>query len=207
MGVWVGNFSASGMDHLASTAAAAPLWRTMIEDLLTNDHGVPAPTLKPMPICSLSGLLPAGASPSTLNELFLPGTEPHDSADPWFDVGGHPLLPAEYARWCDSPNNRLGATLRPDIEELKVISPKDGATFLIDDDLPPGQQQIEFRTAAAEHVTWSINSSPLLPRVDGRIFWQMQEGDWEFEAIAGQTRTTGRFTVLRQDLAKVSQVR
>jgi len=43
VGVWVGNFDSHPMGHAASIEAAAPLWRTLIDALLEQDHPVPQP--------------------------------------------------------------------------------------------------------------------------------------------------------------------
>ena len=45
VGVWVGNFDGRPMDHAASAASAAPLWRRMVDDLLLTDHPVPGAEL------------------------------------------------------------------------------------------------------------------------------------------------------------------
>ncbi|MGB8356628.1 MAG: transglycosylase domain-containing protein, partial [Chthoniobacteraceae bacterium] len=83
VGVWMGNFDGKPMDHAASIASSAPLWRRMMDDLLLADHPVPEAKLRRVQVCSVTGLRPCAASPATVGELFLPGTEPREKADAW----------------------------------------------------------------------------------------------------------------------------
>jgi len=198
VGVWVGNFDGRPMDHIASAAAAAPLWRRMIEDLLQSDHPVPEPELPRVPVCALTGLRPCAASKQIVGELFLPGTEPRTDARDWFADDGHLLLPKEYAGWCDSGDNTLGATVRPEKEDLAILNPRDGAVFKVDASIPMAQQQMEFQANIPDGVTWSMNGVPLAPGPGGHVLWQLREGDWTLEADNGVVRTRSRFSVRRE---------
>ena len=195
VGVWVGNFDGRPMDHAASIASAAPLWRRMMDDLLQSDHPLPEPTLRRVPVCALTGLRPCALSSGTVGELFLPGTEPRDYADAWFAPDGHPLLPAEYAGWCASPDNFLHATLAPEASKLAILSPRDGSVFVMDRALPRRQQQLEFQANLPGKVCWSINGTPLVSRLDGRVLWPLTPGQWILEAANSAGKAIGRFEV------------
>lgn len=199
VGVWMGNFDGRSMDHAASAASAAPLWRRMIDDLLAQtDHPIPEPALARVPICSLTGLLPCAASRGVVRELFLPGTEPRESAAGWFAGDGHLLLPKEYAGWCDSGDNILGATVRPEKEDLAILNPRDGAVFKLDTGIPLAQQQVEFQANIPDGVTWTMNGAPLAADTTGHVLWQLKEGDWTLEADNGVVRAKSRFSVRKE---------
>jgi penicillin-binding protein 1C len=198
VGVWMGNANGKPMDHAASIASAAPLWRRMMDDLLQGDHPVPAPKLARIPVCDLTGLRSSkGVFPDrpVVWELFLPGTEPRENSDEWFATDGHPLLPSEYAGWCASGDNYLKATVQPGRESLAILTPRDGAVFQLDQTLLPSQQQMELQASIAGGTTWSINGKPLAAVPDGRMLWQLQEGEWTLVATNGSASVTSRFSV------------
>lgn len=195
VGVWVGNFDGRPMDHAGSVAAAGPLWRRVMEELPGGP--VPESTLARVPVCRLTGLLPCTASPGTLEELFLPGTEPTESARAWFDSQGRPLLTRDYAGWCAAPDNHLLASVRPESEPLAIVTPRNGSVFLLDENLPRSQQQVQFRVNGSEPVEWRVNGTPVPPGADGRVLWALQEGSWAVEAVGSGARADARFEVRR----------
>lgn len=198
VGVWVGNVDGSPMDHVTSIASAAPLWRRMMDDLLLSDHPLPLPKLKRTSICSLTGLLPCAQSPATVDELFLPGTEPRKSAADWFAPDGHPLLPREYAAWVASSDNHLGAALRPEANSLAILSLRDESVFVLDENVSRVQQQMELQANLQIGVTWRMNGETLPPDASGRVLWPLQEGHWTVEAATGHERTSVSFVVRRE---------
>jgi penicillin-binding protein 1C len=197
VGVWVGNFDGAPMDHASSVAAAAPLWRRMMDDFLVSDHPVPEPKLPRVSICALSGLHPCEMSPSIVGELFLPGTEPQVRADDWFTPDGRPVLPNEYTAWCSSADNHLRATTRPSESDLAILTPRNGAVFVIDDAIPRSQQQLELRANLDRGITWKINGTTIAPGANGRIAWQLEEGEWTLEAANEHTQISRKFVVRR----------
>jgi penicillin-binding protein 1C len=197
VGVWVGNFDGAPMDHASSVAAAGPLWRRMMDDLLLTDHPVAEPKLPRVAVCALSGLRPCELSPSTVGELFLLGTEPQASAGDWFTPDGGPVLPNEYTAWCASADNHLRAITRPSESELAILTPRNGAVFVIDDAIPRSQQQLELRANLNSGITWKINGNPINPAPNGRIAWQLEEGEWMLEAANQHTQTSRKFVVRR----------
>ncbi|MDD5348671.1 MAG: transglycosylase domain-containing protein [Chthoniobacteraceae bacterium] len=199
VGVWVGNFDGHPMGHAASIEAAAPLWRMLIDALLEEDHPVPQPSLPRTRICALTGLLPCAASPGAMGELFLPGTEPKESAERWFGPDGHPLLPAEYTGWCASPENTLHATIQPDLSKLTILNPREGAVFLLNADLPASQQQLEMRVNLPEGAAWKLNGKPLAAPANGRLLWQLQEGAWVLEVGNSSANQLRHFSVKKAD--------
>ncbi|HHN93419.1 MAG TPA: penicillin-binding protein, partial [Anaerolineae bacterium] len=83
VGVWVGNSDNSEMKNLPGSRGAAPIWHAVMDYALQDEEPIPFPRpdgLIEMPICSLSGKLPGPYCP-TVNELFIPGTEPTEQCD------------------------------------------------------------------------------------------------------------------------------
>jgi penicillin-binding protein 1C len=199
LGIWVGNLDGTPMSRTSSIVAAAPLWRVLVDAVLDQDTPLPDPDAQRVPVCALSGLLPAAASPHTVSEIFLPGTAPTEKADTWFDAGGAALLPSEYAGWCASPENSAGARVRNSPGELRILVPRDGAVYVLDHGLPAAQQQVEFYATQREGVVWTINGQPLCPDVRGRILWQLQRGEWTLEVTNGVTRGAHSIRVILQE--------
>jgi penicillin-binding protein 1C len=198
VGVWVGNVDGSPMDHITSIASAAPLWRRMMDDLLRSDHPVPPPLLKRTDICSLTGLLPCDRSPAIVHELFLPGTEPREKATDWFAPDGHPLLPSEYAAWIESGDNRLGATLHPRADGLTILTPRDQSVFVLDENIPLDQQQMELQANLQDGITWKVNGEPVASGASDPTLWPLKVGRWTVEAAKGEERTSCTFVVRKE---------
>ena len=153
---------------------------------------LPETQLASTPICSLTGLQPSQHSPATVDEYFLPGTRPQQSADPFFETDDDGkrviILPENYAGWCRSEFNHLAARVHRTADVLEILSPKNGATFLYDRTLPAGQQAIVLE-ADKDGSTWQINGQPA-PNP-----WPLQRGEWIIEAKAGDLRSSSRIVV------------
>jgi penicillin-binding protein 1C len=180
--VWAGNFDGRPMRDTLSVRSAAPLWSTVMHDLLKNDHPVNPPSahLARCQICVATGLLPSPFSAAKMSELFLAGTEPTKDSASWFSAEGKLLLPGEYAGWCSGRDNTLGAAVVP---EPRIVNPLPNSTFEIDPELPRTQQMVELTATIGDDVHWSVNGVPVLPQRDGRFFWQLTPGEWELQAI------------------------
>jgi len=181
--VWAGNFDGRPLGGLLAIRAAAPLWATAMNLLLSGDHPLPPspPTLVRRDVCALTGFLPCPSSPTTVSELFLPGTEPREDASSFFSADGTLLLPPEYAAWCASSDNTLRAHVRP---APRILTPVPGAHYVIDAILPRAQQMVELTTTMPGNVQWFVNGRPVSPQPDGRIFWQLEHGAWQIKAVS-----------------------
>ena len=185
VGVWVGNFDGQSMSGTLAVQTATPVWRRMMLHL--KNHRAARPLEAPQPgrrlvaaqIDPLSGLQPTVAGQ---REWFLPDTAPTESASSWSAPdSGKPLLPAEYAKWVASKHNHLGATLQPPADGgdvLKILSPGDGRTYVIDQDLPVSQQSLELRALAeSESIEWRVNGE-----LHDGAYWQLAPGEWQITA-------------------------
>jgi penicillin-binding protein 1C len=205
VGVWVGNFDGRPMEEIAAVTGAAPLWHEIIEYLLQQgDTSVPPPVqtelLTQRAVCQLTGLLPVSASPGVKNEWFLAGTEPHEDASRYWSqlcAGGIPrlLLPREYTLWCRSPQNYLHADVAGDAP-LRIITPAQNATFLVDPDLPQAQQAIRLLASSGsdEALTWTVDGLRV-PSCNGAYFWPLAVGQHSIEVMTTTDRARADFTV------------
>jgi penicillin-binding protein 1C len=205
VGVWVGNFDGRPMEEIASVTGAAPLWHEIIEYLLQRgDTSVPPPVqterLTRRAVCQLTGLLPVPASPGVKNEWFLAGTEPHEDASRYWSqscVRGVPqlLLPLEYTLWCRSTQNYLHADVAEEAP-LRIVTPAQNATFLLDPDLPASQQAIRLLASSGsdETLTWTVDGQPV-PSCNGAYFWPLAVGQHSLEVVTSNGRAHAEFTV------------
>lgn len=209
VGVWAGNFDGRPMDELLSVRSAGPLWRLLIDHLLNarRDPPIPpteqlAPKLERVEICPLTGLLPVALGPEPPEpEWFLPGSAPKEDASGWFapDPQGGParlLLPAPYTDWCRSGANTRSAIARAP-NGLAIVSPLEGATFVVDPHLSPAQQMLELRaqTGDPRRVQWELAGQPIIPDASGRVLWKLARGEWEVTAREGEYRAVSKFVV------------
>jgi penicillin-binding protein 1C len=202
--VWVGNLEGRPMRSVASVRGAAPLWRALLDHLLATDAPVPrySPegSTRRVPICTLSGLLPAPGSPATTHEEFLPGTEPTLTAEAFFqpdDRGGQRiLLPAAYEVWCRTPFNRLGATIRPHSGGPAILSPAAGTCFVLDP-LRPAQAQAFLLIAGgtAGRPEWRVDGQPIAA-TNGQYLVPLQPGRHTVTLIAEGRQVAATYEVV-----------
>jgi penicillin-binding protein 1C len=185
--VWAGNLDGKPMGQTLAVRAAAPLWASMARHLLA--HGdTPLPDssekLVKLDVASETGLLPR-PDEQIMNEIFLPGTEPKLNASTMYaqaDGRGTLVLPPDYAAWCASPENRLGAIARSN--KFDIVFPRDGAVFEWNPHLPAGQQTIT-PLSTTPLCKWFLNGTP----VQGDSI-PLSRGTWTLTGqSAGEERT------------------
>lgn len=169
--VWVGNADGRPMKEALSIKAAAPLWAAIVDGLLPHDAPVELPVEKDRLV-------------HAAGEWFLRGTE--SASDASLPVAqGHLLLPAEYAAWCASPYNTIGA-LYPAAERLAIVRPLNGAHYELDPALPRPQQKLELACTGGEFRTvhWFVNDRELHTPPGGKTYWPLEAGEWRIRASA-----------------------
>jgi penicillin-binding protein 1C len=179
--IWVGNLNGRTMNGSTTIDSAAPAWRRMMTYLAVNRDARPLPesTLPRIPVDSLTGMLPGTQTRSRISEIFLAGTKPIKSSDMFYDSTGSITLPEEYALWCSSKFNHLSAvTLGRMDGGPRILTPQDGATFVVDHDLPNDQQKIALRSDSGG-VVWRANGRRLVSP-----FLVLAPGKWTITAHA-----------------------
>jgi len=82
VGVWAGNADGEPMHQVTGVSGAAPIWHDFMETVLrgrpVQEFRRPAGLVE-VEVCALSGLLPNPDCPHRVRELFLAGTEPHET--------------------------------------------------------------------------------------------------------------------------------
>jgi 1A family penicillin-binding protein len=129
-GVWVGNSDNEPMEHVPGSKGAAPIWHDVMLTALEGEPVIPfvePPGLEWAMVDATSGLLPTPYSPSTIREVFLPGTVPteHDNIHQMF-------------RTCRA-SGRLATVYCPldeVVEQVFDIYPPEAADWVRENNLP-----------------------------------------------------------------------
>jgi penicillin-binding protein 1C len=183
--VWAGKLDGRSMNEVLAVRSAAPLWAAVMRALYAAGdrpwpHLEESVTLHAVEIAAETGLLPRPKEP-IVREWFLPGTEPAEHASSLY-VDGVLQLPATYLAWCAGPQNRLGARVRT--MPLRILFPRDGATFCYNPAMPKSQQMLPLQASWPE-CEWFLNGRrlerPLIP---------LERGNWMISA-----RASGRIAV------------
>jgi penicillin-binding protein 1C len=164
VGIWVGNFDGSPMQHVSGVTGAAPLLHDIIEDLHrrygTTWYATPA-NIAECWVHSITGKrLNEGHSRSGLEavkEKFVANNLPPLAGS----VSPSPvLLGNEYREWLASGDNWLGdrAVLAPEQTSLRILFPLPGTTIYLDPDLPQQGRRIFMRAEGPENLDWQSGS-------------------------------------------------
>lgn len=188
--VWAGNLDGQPMGEVLAVKSTAPLWASIMKYLYGQGDqplSVPeeSPSLRKVRIAAETGLLPREGE-RTLEEWFLPGTEPTLSAESFYE-DNKLVLPEEYAAWCASGHNRLGARVKP--TGLNILYPRDGAVFSLNSRLSADRQRIVPQSSDPDCL-WFLNDRQIEP--DGI---PLSTGSWKLEARSGKETAAVHFTV------------
>jgi penicillin-binding protein 1C len=170
--VWAGNLDDRPMREALAIRSAAPLWaRIMMSLYAVGDRPWPqleeSRSLHALNVAAETGLLPRPNEP-IVREWFLSGTVPLQHASVLY-TDGAVSLPAEYHAWCTEPHNALRATAEK--HALKILFPKDGATFTVNPAMSEAQQMLPLQSSLPQ-CEWFLNGEkiirPLIPLERGR---------------------------------------
>ncbi|MFN8531795.1 MAG: PBP1A family penicillin-binding protein [Anaerolineae bacterium] len=181
VGVWVGNADNTPMVRVTGISGAAPVWNSFMRYVLRGvpESSWPRPDgLTRATVCSLSGLLPTDACPSTRAEWFIDGTVPTQpdnifqnftldrrtgglasESTPPEDrvVRAFAVLPQEARDWGRRngyPEPPLGASaLLPDADRgLRLLDPDPYTEFRLSPLIPADSQRIRLTVGAPPDV-------------------------------------------------------
>lgn len=79
VGVWIGNNDETPMSRVAGSSGAAPIWRTLMQDILKgtpNEQFITPRGITARSICRNNGALAKTGGENTMTEYFIPGTLP-----------------------------------------------------------------------------------------------------------------------------------
>lgn len=164
VGVWAGNFENQPMKGLSGVAGAAPIFhRAMV-----RAHRDVAPTWYPRPEglaeitvdeCSGKRIADDPSNPHAHRDLAPINRIPPAASEADY-AEGKLLLDPSYAAWFASQHNLRRAELALDpspqgIEPLRVITPADGTTLLLDPEIPSGSDKLRPVTNLPGTARWS----------------------------------------------------
>ena len=187
MGVWVGNFDGSPMEHVSGVTGAAPVLHDIFEHLHarygTSWYAAPANIVE----CWINPItgkrlnhLPPGPGPDAMQEKFLAANLPPLESPADYAGGGtlgRVLLGSEYREWFASGDNWLGnrAALAPGRNSLRISFPLPGTTVYLDPDLPFQGRRLFLSAQGSEHLEWQSDSLRI-SRQDNREIALLTEG-------------------------------
>lgn len=184
VGVWVGNFDGTPMNHVSGIAGAAPI----LHDVFVELHSRFGTTWYERP----PGVDVARVNPLTgyrtergIEEFFVRGHLPAEETASERDGQGRIRLGPDYAEWFESADNRLGDRVvldRDDDHTLQILCPIPGTVYYLDEDLPLAAQSLVLRASA--DCVWHCETLPVTQR-GGRIEVHLVPGRHQFEAIGG----------------------
>jgi penicillin-binding protein 1C len=178
VGVWVGNFDGRPMRGVSGITGAGPIFRRVMLRAMRDIH--PAPMVRKsqfrtFEVCSVSGQRSGPACPGTVQERFLPGSEPGRSCSMHRTVTvdrrtGRPVAPAsphavertvldmgpEYYAWAQGEGIDAGPWPEPEGDGRaragRFLSPRDGDEYMIEPGIPVEDQTIPVRVLAPKGV-------------------------------------------------------
>jgi penicillin-binding protein 1C len=203
VGVWVGNFDNSPMRGVSGVTGAAPIFRDIFTWL---DARWPSPWIERPPeviemeVDALTGKPRpsrlAGRRPVVVEKFLRENAPAANAGESHYDNEGRVLLPRRYAAWLAGPDNWLGAAAvaaaSEPVEEFRILAPLDGATVLLDPDLPDGGRRLVLRsTAPADETEWT--SATLKIETSGRgAIAVLEPGEHTLTARSGKSGETRR---------------
>jgi penicillin-binding protein 1C len=191
VGVWVGNFDREELRNSTGVTGAGPIFHQTMLAAVKRVHGgedgpivMPPPDVERAPICALSGLRPSTSCPNVTTEwvridapVAFCSWHRRDSID-W---------PAEYRTWAaslDRPRpTHPSAAPASRMAAVRVTSPPNGATYLIDPTLRMSFQALRLRAAADTPVTWQVNGERV-----ASTEWPLRVGKHTITAIDREGR-------------------
>ncbi len=164
VGIWVGNFDGTPMEHVSGITGAAPILHDLLEHLHqrygTTWYAAPANVVEcwvhPITGKRLSQAQPPSGSEAIRERFLAANLPPLESSTAPSAV----LLGDEYRDWFASGDNWLGnrAVLAPGKKSLRILFPLPGTTIYLDPDLPQQGRRISMRAEGPEHLEWQSDS-------------------------------------------------
>lgn len=171
VGVWAGNFEQQPMKGLSGIAGAGPIFHRAMLRLYQNA----APTWFPRPagladviIDPRNGKLVSVEEKISRHDLALADQLPPAATSADYDSNGKALLDPTYAEWFASRHNLRRhdlalSTTAPAREALRIISPADNSTFLLDPEIPSGSDRLRPVTNLPGTARWQCESLRIEP--------------------------------------------
>jgi penicillin-binding protein 1C len=217
VGVWVGNFDRRPLRNSSGVTGAGPIFHAVMlaaerraagaaGDVHASGDASPNGdmSVQPVEICALSGMAANSWCPARRREWI--STENDLRPCNWHhltDEGVLTVWPAEYRQWATdhaetepSDRSREVAAVRTSgdapPESVRIASPPDGATYLIDPTLRREFQSLSLRAVlpVPGPVEWTVDRRSLgTSASDQRVTWPLAPGRHTFSARAADGRS------------------
>lgn len=159
VGVWVGNFDGSPMRGVSGVSGAAPVMHAVMAHLHarfgTNWFTTP-PNVVEADVHPLTGHRIEKGWPTGVREKFLAEHLPPVESPDDYDEDGRVRLPALFSEWLASAENSLGPQAVA-TEQLRIVSPAPGTTFVIDPDLP-SSRHVRLVASGSPTARWQSDT-------------------------------------------------
>ena len=215
VGVWVGNFDRRALTGSSGVTGAGPIFHAVMLAAQSHARGrdestfdiVPRPAdLVEAEICELSGMRRGQACPSGRQEWLPADASPLPCS--WHHLSDASVLtlwPDEYRHWA-SARGLLDETpvvsddavrvVRSDVaarrpQRFEIVSPPDGATYLVDPTLRSEYQAVSLRVTGARGVVrWRVDGALVgSADADRHLSWKLRAGQHHLTAHDRHGRT------------------
>lgn len=171
VGVWAGNFEQQPMKGLSGIAGAGPVFHRVMLRL----HRDAKPTwfdrpagLVEITIDPRNGKLVPATDRNARRDLALADQLPPAATPSDYDTSGRALLDLTYADWFGSKHNVRRNDLamnpsQPAQEPLRIISPANNSTFLLDPEIPSGSDRLRPVTNLPGTARWQSDTLRIEP--------------------------------------------
>ncbi len=191
--VWVGNLYNETLDNLPAVSGAGIVLKNILLHLWNSGFPFekftfPKKEIKKVRICTLSGLPATSFCPQTEYELYAYHTVPKTVCN-WHS-SGKTTVPAEYAQWAGEKHYSV-------LKEscIRIIFPKNGATFKIDNTIRRSLQAIPLQAAdTKKEIQWFVDGHFI--GKGSEIVWQLQPGNHRICATSDKDREYVTIVVL-----------
>jgi len=178
VGVWAGNFNGRPMHNVSGVAGAGPIFKDIMLLLAggREEEFEEPKSLVHVRICPLSGKRPSPQCPSTIDEIFIPGTEPKTECDLSHKKEKIQVVPL------------VSRTLLQD--ELVIAFPQDGDIFKLDPILRRDYQAIQLKALVSDRsdilgLEWWINGQNAgTSGFPFTLTWNLRPGSYTIKARA-----------------------
>ena len=171
VGVWAGNFEQQPMKGLSGIAGAGPIFnRAMIR---IHRDSPPTwftrpPGLVDITIDSRNGKIVHSDAQNVRRDLAPADQIPPAAMPTDYDPAGKALLDPSFAEWFASRHNIRRADLalgsnQASPEPLRIVSPADNATFLLDPEIPSGSAKLRPVTNLPGTARWHSDTLRIEP--------------------------------------------
>ncbi len=174
IGVWLGNPDGSGLDGLVGIEDAAPVVMEIFRQIYPDGRSpwYRKPDLVSVrKVCADSGCPVSRCCESSVDDYYMPGI-----SDPAqcrvHTVGSDDKIreryPAAISSFFDKMSGNCG-------ENVRIVKPQNGESFVISDDLLPAVQKIELKAVAEGTLCWFVDGR-LIATTDNPVSWQLRKG-------------------------------